>query len=269
MAILCSTSAFKGSLEEALDRTAALGFGEVDLIAIPSWNHVVPAALADGFAAEAERIESLLRRRGLRARAMNLAVRNLHERSDAGRNAQRRAEVEAVARLMRRLDVGVCSFYPGYLAAGRPWEDILCDELASVGEILDIGRSAGVTFAVEPHAQTPFQTVDEVRRLLAAAPGLPVAYDPSHFVMQGLDLRTTEEFLDRTVHVHLRDAAPGAMQAPWGAGGVDLDWLLGALDRRVYRGHFSIEYLPGLPDVESQIRRVRECLAAALPGGAP
>lgn len=262
MAICCSTSAFAPPLESALAEVARLGFTEVDLIAIEGWGHLEPAALVANWERMASVVEALLRRHGLVPVAMNVAVGSLHQRSDDV-NAQRLRKVEAVARLMRRLGIGVASFYPGYKAVDRPWEAVLADTVATLRELLLIARAFDVTFCLEPHYDTPFQTPAQVRRLLAALPELRLVYDPSHFAMQGLDLSETAFMLDRAVHVHLRDAAPGAMQVAFGEGTADLPGLLSALRTRGYGGHLSIEYLAGGAfDVAGSVRRLRDAVAA-------
>jgi sugar phosphate isomerase/epimerase len=262
MRIACSTSAFKTTLDDALTQVARLGFSCVDLIAIPGWGHVQPAALAENFDAEAARVELLLKKRELRPVGMNLAVDQLHSRNDAETNRRRLREVEGACRLMKRLGIAVASFYPGYRAEGRPWDHVLADEVATIREMLAVAAPFGVTLAVELHAMTPFETVEQGTALLAALPELRVAYDPSHYAMQEIPLQRTEPFLDRTVHVHARDAGPGQMQMALGEGTVDFAWLADALRRRGYEGCWSIEYLPGLEgaDVSQQIRKTRKKL---------
>ncbi len=49
--------------------------------------------------------------------------------------------------------------------------------------------------------------------------------------------------MDNAVHVHIRDASKGKLQAHFGEGTVDFDWMFSELKRRGYKGHFSIEYL--------------------------
>jgi sugar phosphate isomerase/epimerase len=61
--------------------------------------------------------------------------------------------------------------------------------------------------------------------------------------MQGIDLHETEWLMRNARLVHLRDAAPGRLQTPFGAGAVDFDWVLQALKEHGYRGNLSIEYL--------------------------
>lgn len=264
MALACSTSAFKASHEDALAEVAALGFRHVDLIVIPGFGQLLPAELAKDFETQARRAEAALAKNRLTPVAVNTAFGHLRLRTPE-LLAQRRAEVEAVAKFMRRLNVAVASFYPGYKAPDLPWADVLKDSVASMREMLAIGREYGVTFAIELHFNTPFENVEQCTRLLEALPELAVAYDPSHFAMQGLDLKATRPFLDRAVHVHLRDAAPQKMQAPTGSGTVDFGWILETLAARKYAGHYSIEYLAGLEGgVHDSIRRLRDQVAPKM-----
>ncbi|MFO7956520.1 MAG: sugar phosphate isomerase/epimerase family protein [Candidatus Brocadiia bacterium] len=264
MAIACSTSAFKGSLETALAEVSDLGFECVDLIAIEAWNHIVPAELADDWDAVAGRVTSLLVEHDLTPVAMNVALPHLHQR-DGQTNAERLRLARAVARLLNHLDVGLASFYPGVKVQDRPWEDVLADTAATWEEMMGVAEGAGVTFAVELHYNTPFETIEQCRRLFEAAPEMRIAYDPSHFVMQGMDVRDTAPLLDRAVHVHLRDAADDAMQVPTGEGNVDFGWLLDAFAERGYEGHYSIEYLSGRElDVRSNIARLKSLLEERL-----
>ena len=261
VAIACSTSAWQGSLAEALAQISEMGFEHVDLIAIASWGHIRPADLVSEFELVADEIERLLAKHKLAPVALNAAVTHLHERADKAVNEQRLRECEAIAKLMNRLDVKVASFGPGRRVSERPWEQTLDDEAATFGEMLEIARAAGVTFAVELHYNTAFETLAQAHKLLTAVPELKVAYDPSHFVMQEIDIRDTAELLDRAAHVHLRDAGPGQMQVPVGEGNVDFGWIINGLSERRYQGHYSIEYLPGIEGgPRAQIEKLRDLL---------
>jgi predicted dehydrogenase/sugar phosphate isomerase/epimerase len=245
-AVACSTSAFKMPLDQALATVRRLGFENVDLIAIPGWDHIDTARLANDFDAESRRIDALLRLNQLKPIAMNMALGTLHDRTSPEQNAQRLKQAEAVARLMNRLGISFASFYPGYRADKRDWEQVLADEVATIKELVGVAARHGVVFGVELHAATPFETVEQGTRLLSAIPELKVAYDPSHYAMQGIDLKLTEPLIARAAQVHLRDAAREKMQTPTGRGVVDFDWIHGALKRTGYHGGVSIEYLPGL-----------------------
>lgn len=261
MAVACSTGAFRMPLQQALQEIAQLGFTCVDLICIPAFNQIMPAELAADFDRYAGDVVRWVNASGLTPVAVNTAFGDLYQRKDPAQNEQRRKEVTAVTRLMNLLGVKVASLYPGSSrpVQDRAWEQVLADEVITLYEVMAIADRAGVAFAVELHVQTPFETVAQGQRLLDAVPELKVAYDPSHFVMQGIPLPQTRFALDRAAHVHLRDAAPGKMQEACGRGTVDFDWLLDALAGRHYQGHFSIEYLPDLgEDVHDQILKVRE-----------
>ncbi|MGE5598826.1 MAG: sugar phosphate isomerase/epimerase family protein, partial [Bacteroidota bacterium] len=237
-----------------------LGFAHVDIIAIDGAGHLEPAALLADEAGTTARVEAALARHHLAVAALNVALGHLHRRDPAEVSA-RRQKAAALARFMRRLGVRTASFYPGYKETDRPWEETLAATVLSLRELLAIAREAGITFAIEPHFDTPFQTPAQIRALLEVLPDLSVVYDPSHFAMQSLDHGDTEFLLDRTVHVHLRDAAPGAMQTAFGQGTVDFPRLLAALRDRGYRGHYAVEYLRDADfDLEDSIRRTRNAV---------
>ena len=262
MAVACSTSAFRTDLDGALARVAALGFDAVDLIVMPGWDHVSPDRLVEDFDAEASRVEELLAAHELTPIAVNCAFGHLHEREDEAANAARIDLVRAVGKLMNRLDVGVGAFFPGRKWSENPWERVLADTAATAREILAVADEAGVTLGIELHYNTPFETVEQARRLLADVPELPITYDPSHFAMQEIPLPETADLLDRATHVHVRDAAPEKMCVPTGTGTVDFAWLAAALKQRDYRGHFSIEYLPNAEgDPGDAILNMRDILA--------
>ncbi len=265
MAIICSTSAFKGNLPGALSTIRRLGFNQADLICIPSWEHVIPSELADDFEAAAGRIEQLLKESGLKAAACNMALDATYQREDKQINIKRLQQTEAVARLAARLGAEVVSFYPGYRVSDRPWETALADSIRSICEMIEAGRRHGITIAVEPHYATIYETVEQTMTLLDAVPELMVAYDPSHFAMQGVDLSETEGILDRAVHMHLRDAAPDAMCVPAGKGTVDFKWLADAMKKRGYAGHWSLELLPGKVDnIEEELTDLRDMMTKLL-----
>jgi len=266
MTVACSTSAFKSGLPEALAGVAGFGFGAVDLIAIPQWGHVVAGEVAADFDGQANLIEGLLAQHGLRPVAMNMAVGHLHQRDEATLH-QRLADARILTRLMARLGIPVGSFYPGYLVADRPWDDVLADTVASYAELHAIACEAGVRLVVELHKNTPFETVEQSQRLLDAAPELGIAFDPSHFAMQGYTLAEVEPLLPRTVHLHLRGAAQDRMQAPVAETEFDLAGLCTRLRELGYTGDVSLEYLPGFEGDLGHELRTLKALAESILGG--
>jgi len=267
MAVACSTSAFTCQpLDDALRAIHELGFAHVDLLAIEGWAHVMPSDLVIDYEATVERVQNLLRRYALTPVAINASVGPLlHDRS-AQACAVRDAQTRALVRFMTDLKIGVMTLGPRETDKSRPQEEVLRAAAASLRDTLAITGPAGITVALECHINSVAETVAASLALLDSVPGLYVAYDPSHLVMQGVDLAETLALMDHAGQVHLRDAGRNAMQKPYGQGEVDFDWLLDTLQQRGYRGPISIEYLDmGGAAVEPDILAIYgRCLAHGL-----
>jgi sugar phosphate isomerase/epimerase len=142
---------------------------------------------------------------------------------------------------------------------------VFADTVATIREMRDVARAYHVRFVIELHYATPFQTVTQSLQLLNEVKDLQIAYDPSHFAMQEIDLHETEPLLVKAAHVHLRDAGPGKMQMPPDTGTVDFDWILDTLAAIDYHGHCTIEYLPNIEGgAEASISALRDRLAPRL-----
>lgn len=242
--IACSTAIGCNSpLETALADIQSLGFQYVDLLVIDGWVHVNTRGLVQDFEGEKNKLDRLFAQYALTPLYLNTGVsQQLHQRSSVD-NAQRRLEIDGLIRLMRAYDIHVAAIQPRNNDPSRLWEAVLQDSAATLKEQVETGRAAGVTFALELHSNSPFESLAQARRLLEVFPDVPLVYDPSHYVMQGIDLTETYFVMERACHVHLRDAALHQMQAPFGRGQIDFDRLLKALLDQGYQGGFSIEYL--------------------------
>jgi sugar phosphate isomerase/epimerase len=264
MILACSTVSFRTGLAGALAEVARLGFTHADLVAIPFYRQASPTEMARDPGGQARTIAEPLAALGLKPATFNAAVGDLHDRSP-GVLTQRGREWRGLAEVMARLGVRIASFYPGYLKQGDPWHAKLDRIAASAREMLGLARKGGVEFVLEAHYDTPVATPEQIRALMAAVPGLRFVYDPSHFAMQGLAAAKTDFLLDRTAHVHVRDAAPGQMSVMGGTGTVDFARLLAALREREYDGFVALECLP--PDggsAEADILAVRRLVEAAV-----
>jgi len=260
MAIACSTTiGCSSSLEETLATIKSLGFSCVDVLLIENWVHLNPSRLAAEFEANQAWLSGLLAQFALIPVAINTGVSAPLYLRSAEVNEKRMLETEALARLAQRLGVRVAAYQPYGRDPNRTWEAALPDCLATLRELAAVIQTSGVYFGLELHSGSPFETLQQVRRLVDEIPGIPIAYDPSHFVMQGIDLKDTTWMFPYTCHVHLRDAARGHMQAPYGAGEVNFEWLLKALRDSGYQGHLAIEYLENeVFDAVDSTRRLLE-----------
>jgi sugar phosphate isomerase/epimerase len=263
MTIACSTSIFcQSSLEEALRGIRALGFDKIDLLMIDGWVHVNTTDLARDYAGTLARVDALLKQHTMTPIAVNSGVSPLlHDRTPDG-CARREAEVKALIRFMSHYHIGVAAVQPRNPDLGRPRLEVLHDSAETVRDLIEMARGTGVTFALECHSGSIVETMDEVGEIMRLVPDLRFAYDPTHFVMSRVALPDTLPLLERSVQVHLRDAAPGAMQSRYGQGAVDFDWILKRLQERDYRGHFSIEYLEQKgEDLGKDVKRLHDKIA--------
>jgi sugar phosphate isomerase/epimerase len=265
--IACSTSVRCGSsLETALADIANAGFKKVDILTIDGWVHVNSSDLADNWDETVGKVDGLLAQHGLTPIALNTGVGpQLHDRSPEA-NGKRVRETAALVRLMDHYDITTAAIQPRNADRERPWEDVLRDCLATLGEQKAAVEAAGRRFALELHVNSPFESLEQAQRFIAEMPDMPVVYDPTHFVMQGLPVKETGWLMRNAGHVHLRDAAEGKLQAPFGEGSVDFDWLLGTLRDSGYTGNISLEYLETNDfDVLDSSRRLYDVVARYFP----
>ena len=268
MNIACSTTVgYKQDLSTALRSIRDNGFTGIDLLAIDGWAHINPRELAEQGEAGYGRIAELLARYRLSPIALNIGTRtDLHDRTAEAIESRSR-EMQAMVALMNRLAVPIAVIQPRGRDTSRAYADVLRDCAATWREMNGIAARSGVELALELHVFSPFETLEQAKALIASIPDLKVVYDPSHFVMQGVPIRETEWLLDRSIHVHLRDAAYGHMQTRLGRGDVDFEWMFDALKRRGYAGPVSIEYLQADDyDVFEDVRRLKAMVQQKLLG---
>lgn len=267
MAIACSTAVFcRSKLEDALAGIQRLGFSQIDLLLIDGWVHVNTTDLAQDYENTAARVDALLARYDLTPIAFNAGVSPLlHDRSQEG-CARREAEVKALLRFMDHCRVSVAAVQPRNPDPHRPRDQALRDSASTMRDMVEMAAGTGVVFALECHAGSIVETMDEVKEMMRLVPELRFAYDPTHFVMNGIALPDTLPLMEKSVQVHLRDAAPGAMQSRFGQGAVDFGWILTQLRARDYRGHFSIEYLEQEGhDLSADVLGLRDKIAEFFP----
>jgi len=267
MAIACSTSIRCGSsLDVALKTIHDLGFKQIDLLTIGAWAHVNPRNLADHYDQTAKPIDSLLEKYGLTMLASNTGTTmQLWDRSPQA-VTDRKRELQALCRFLQERKVKVAAIQPLSKDTSRAWEQVITDCVQTLREQKAIGDQHGITFCLELHVHSPFETIEQAKQFMELMPEMPVVYDPTHFVMQGMDIRTTGWIMDRAKHVHIRDAAPGKIQERLGAGKVDFDWVFAALKDRGYTGHFSIEYLEDKQvDFSRDARHLADRVAQSFP----
>jgi len=244
MEVMCSTSVrTRCDLEEALRFISSLGYDKADVVMVDGWVHINPTDLVKDFKGTIARVEWLFSRYGVYPWSCDMGTSmQLHERS-AELDAQRVRETKAVVDFCRYFGIKIAGIQPKAKIWDGVWEEYVDRCVQSVREMKEVGDASGVNMIVELHVNSPFETLDQCAYLAEKIPDLQYAYDASHFVMQGYDIRETEWILRKAAHIHLRDSAKGRMQTPFGEGTMDFDWLLGKLREIGYGAHFSLEFL--------------------------
>lgn len=244
MSIACSSGLFHQlPLEHALRGIAKMGFQRVDLLAIHGWCHISPADAVRDIDGMDRRLQKALDATGLQLDALNMGFSpTLCDRS-ADACSRRQAEAAAMAELMARYNIPAATLVPGRSDPKLATEELIERTVASLREIMAVTRPRRLIIALECHVDSIMEDPAVAARILDAVPGLTVAYDPSHLIMQGIALESTGPLLARVGRVHLRDASPGEMQVRYGRGLLDLDLLLGLLKEHGYAGGYSIEVL--------------------------
>lgn len=131
--------------------------------------------------------------------------------------------------------------------------------LTNLDRIAELARTRGVTAALHPHVGTMVESGVETERVLAGS-GVGLCVDTGHLLVGGADpVALTGAYPDRVVHVHLKDvdaamaarvrageltfgdAVRDGMFRPLGAGDVDIESMVGTLERSGYRGWYVLE----------------------------
>ena len=241
--IACSTTMGNAmKTADVLHAIANLGFDEVDILGIHQWApHIQPESwLSDPIRSKHD-LDKLLDQNQLKLRCLNLGLsRELYDRSETATKL-RQTELTAYLNVMKAYGLSVAALQPGRNPDGEL--DYFPDYIKTLKEIHAMEKAAGVTLALELHVGSPVGQLIDANRLLDVIPDLSIIYDPSHFAMQDISLNDTLHLIERTAHVHVRDAAPGKLQVPYGTGSVDFDLIWQALINHGYSGGFSIEYI--------------------------
>ena len=241
----CSTISFRHlALEQALGWIGALGFGEVDLGALPGVCDHVPYVL-DRAAVDA--VTHTVRAFGLRVRSVNGDIGDLNQPLDTDGRAARDAHLDMLLTLTAAtgaralvLPCGALDHQP--LGSLDRDLDLVARELIHAA---DRAVAHGVEVWTESlHYHRLCFNLERAQQLTdrLADTSVRVVMDFSHIVASGGD---PDEFVgrfgERIAHVHIRDAVPGNINLSVGRGEVDFGRGLKALADNGYAGHFALE----------------------------
>ena len=228
-------------LEEALKVCAETGYGNVELALNPGWP--TEPKLLD--AAARARLSATLRERGLTLSGLML---NMSLATEGQAQVEHLRALAEAAQLAHELQPAQPPLIETVLG-GKPAEwDAIKDKMASnLRAWAAVAEKARITLAIKGHVLSAVNSPERLQWLLeqAPSPALAVAFDYSHYELQGMPLAPALKLLApklRFVHVKDFTGQPGKFQflLP-GEGTTDYPALFQALRGVGYTGPIVVE----------------------------
>jgi sugar phosphate isomerase/epimerase len=250
------------TVEEAADVSKALGIGALD-VSTRHRSGLDRAQLLSDPRAAAERV------RALGVRVPNyyhhfgavLADKNLALPGTLDANAR---DLEQALTFADAADIATVFFLPGVVNPGQSRRQALDVSVESIKVLQDVAAGFRAKICVEPivrsYAESPAIVLELVERT-----GIGLALDYSHFICLGYTQEQVEPLVPHAIHVHLRQARMGNLQAKLNKGTINFPAMFGALRDANYRGALSIEYLyqdwmdARFDDVMTETVLMRDC----------
>jgi sugar phosphate isomerase/epimerase len=127
--------------------------------------------------------------------------------------------------------------------SGNAFEKDLDTAAETLRAIEKITAQAGVTLCFEPHMQSITNTPEKALALVERVPGLKIALDYAHFVLQYIEIEQIHTLIPHTGYFHLRPARPGKLQTRHAEGTIDFVDISKRLAAANYTGEIAIEYV--------------------------
>lgn len=231
------------TIGDSLRKIKELGFNAVDLDALENWQHVNPSDLAAGNTAWVQDALQWVTKLDLRVSSVNSSLSRRFTDPDPSAFLSCKREFVAVLDLAEAVGSPNVTLQPGpvFETIGKAGSlKILRERLQELSELRARYKTS---VSLEGHDNTVIEDPETALDLIASFwPDFGYTYDPSHYIMNCIDLRRTEALLDYTVHVHVRNASHGKMQDTMADGSVDIEWLVSALKAHGYESALAIEY---------------------------
>jgi sugar phosphate isomerase/epimerase len=250
------------TLAECAAISKALGIGALDLGLFYRSALDKAEILSDPFAA-AEKVRAL----GIEVPnyyhlfGSSLADRNLALPGTLEQNAR---DLDRVLSFADAAGIATVFILPGVVNPGQSRTDAARVSSASLKELLDVAKGHRAKICVEPHVHSWAESPDLVRRLVDET-GIGLALDYAHFACLGYRQEEVDALAPYAVHVHLRQARMGALQAKFAQGTINFPALFGTLRDCGYSGAVALEpvhqdYMNTLfDDVLTEIVALRDC----------
>lgn len=169
----------------------------------------------------------------------DLAERNLALPGTVDRNAR---DLDLVLAFADAAGIGSVFVLPGLVNPGQSREEAARVAAESLTELLRVASHHKARLCVEPHVHSWAESPALVRRLVDAT-GIGLALDYAHFACLGYRQEEVDPLAPHAVHVHLRQARMGVLQAPMAGGTLNFPAIFGTLEAAGYDGWLAVEYV--------------------------
>jgi sugar phosphate isomerase/epimerase len=242
--LACADSTFpKLSHQASLAVIEDLGFTAVDVCSFTGYPHTPPETVLADPEGAADVVKARLDRLGLEVADVFMIVGGSFEEfaqnhPDEAVRDEALQQFQQFVIFARRLQAPGLTILPGTTFD----EASLELAAAELNRRAQIAGEAGLRLAFEPHYGSVAETPARALELVERTPDVGFALDYSHFVYQGIPVEDVDPLLARTHHLHVRQAAPGVIQARTREGVIDFVSIRDALLGMGYDGYFALEY---------------------------
>lgn len=274
MKLAYSSNAYmKYTVEEAIDRIAALGFAGMELMAdVPhAWPGTITEEQIDAIRRRLDRRRLILS--NVNAFMMNAVGDFRHpswlEADPSLRRKRAQHTIDALT-LARKLGAPCITTEPGGpLEKGMSRDQAMDTFVDELSPILRHAEEVGVQLLVEPEPGLLIENADQFLALAdrVDSPMFGLNFDMGHFYCVGEPLpESIERLKHHTRHVHVEDIAASRVHKHLipGHGAIDFASALSALRATGYEGWLTIELYPYLDDPDGAGREAKEHLTRWL-----
>jgi sugar phosphate isomerase/epimerase len=132
---------------------------------------------------------------------------------------------------------------PGVDQVERSLAENLNVSIEYLRRAVDIAGEFGIEVRFEPHMGSIADTPELALQLVDAVPGLKIALDYAHFMLQYIPVERIHALLPHTGLVHVRQARYGKLQVAHAEGIIDYPDVISRLKAVGYDGALSCEYV--------------------------
>jgi sugar phosphate isomerase/epimerase len=151
-------------------------------------------------------------------------------------------ELEKVLAFADEAGIGSVFILPGVVHPGQSRETAARVGTESLKAMVELARGFKARLCTEPHVHSWAESPSLVRRMVEES-GIGLALDYAHFACLGYRQEEIDALAPHAVHVHLRQARMGALQAKFAQGTLNFPAMFGTLRDAGYDGWLAVEYV--------------------------